>query len=141
MMTPMFTPPQWTMNFWHEVVKPLITREELRLVMDYVERTWIGKAVDCQVASDVYDSCSGTPTQLAADRSIIARGRKPLFPVELSNQYTATVEGRPRHNDHMESNNAKLKRLIKPNPSAWDFFISLRAAYRGDFQLLYNVRI
>lgn len=51
------------------------------------------------------------------------------------------MEERPRHNDHMESNNAKLKKLIKPNPSAWDFLIELRAAYRGDFQLIYNVRI
>ena len=45
MMTPMFAPPQYTMKFWHEVIKPLITREELAPVMDYVERTWIGESV------------------------------------------------------------------------------------------------
>lgn len=103
----------------------MITREELDPVKDYVERTWIG-----------------TPTQPATFGSgRTVRGKKPVFSVELSNQYQATIEGRPRHNDHMESNNNKLQQLIKPKPSAWDLLSSLRDAYRGDFQLLFNVRI
>ena len=87
---------------------------------DYVERTWIG-------------------TPLATSGLAIGRGKKPIFPVELSNQYLATIVGRPRHNNHMESNNNKLQKLIKANLSVWDFFIGLRAAYRGDFHIDYNV--
>lgn len=43
MTTPFFVPPIWQSQFWHEVIKPLITRDELEPVMTYVERTWIGE--------------------------------------------------------------------------------------------------
>jgi hypothetical protein len=130
MLTPMFVPPRSTVQFWQEVIKPSITRGELAPVMEYVERTWIG------------ESLRHLPFSLLASQrfDLGSPGRNPMFPIELSSQYSATIEGRPRHNNAMESNNSKLQKLIKPNPSAWDFMIGLRAAYRGDFQLLYNVR-
>jgi hypothetical protein len=48
------------------------------------------------------------------------------------------VEERPRHNNYMESNNNKLQKIVKANPSIWDFMVALRDAYRGDFQLIYT---
>jgi hypothetical protein len=39
----------------------------------------------------------------------------------------------------MESNNRKLQRLIKANPSVWDFMEGLRSAYKGDYNLIYQV--
>ncbi len=67
------------------------------------------------------------------------RGTKPQFTSELWNQYGCVVDERPRHNNHMESNNRKLQRLIKENPSMWDFMEGLRSAYKGDYNLIYQV--
>ncbi len=64
---------------------------------------------------------------------------KPKFPPNLWNQHQAVVDKRPRHNNFMESNNAKLQSLIKQKPSVWDFLLGLRSAYKGDFALLYQV--
>ncbi len=64
---------------------------------------------------------------------------KPQFPPSLWNQNQAVVDKRPRHNNFMESNNAKLQSLIKQKPTVWDFLLGLRSAYKGDFALLYQV--
>uniref|UniRef100_A0A915ESS6 Transposase n=1 Tax=Ditylenchus dipsaci TaxID=166011 RepID=A0A915ESS6_9BILA len=64
--------------------------------------------------------------------------KRPLFKREHSNLYQATIEGRPRHNNHMESDNAKLNKLIKENTSMWDMMLGLCSAIRGDYRLLYN---
>ena len=41
----------------------------------------------------------------------------------------------------MESHNNKLQKLVKANPSVWEFMLGLRSAYRGDFQLIYNASV
>ena len=112
----MFVPCRHVERYWREVVRPMISFQELGPVVDYMQRTWIGTS----------------PTDTS-------RGIKPFFPPELWNQYRAVISQRPRHNDHMESNNAKLQKLIKSNPSVWEFLIGLRSAYKGDFALIYQV--
>uniref|UniRef100_A0A915CTX6 Uncharacterized protein n=1 Tax=Ditylenchus dipsaci TaxID=166011 RepID=A0A915CTX6_9BILA len=102
-------------SFFHDVVKRLVTRSELQWLVSYVERTWIGQ-----------------------EATLTSREKRPLFKREHSNLYQATIEGRPRHNNHMESDNAKLNKLIKENPSMWDMMLGLRSAIRGDFRHLYN---
>jgi hypothetical protein len=62
-----------------------------------------------------------------------------MFSPELWNQFRRVMEQRPRHSCHMESNNSKLQKLIKGNPSVWDFMLGLRSAYKGDFALVYQV--
>jgi hypothetical protein len=62
-----------------------------------------------------------------------------MFAIQSWNQYRPTIEERPRHNNFVESNNYKLQKLLCANPSAWDFMLGLRSAYRGDFELGYNV--
>jgi hypothetical protein len=44
MITPSFVPPDQAQHFWHQVIKPMITREELVNVRDYIEKTWIGQS-------------------------------------------------------------------------------------------------
>uniref|UniRef100_A0A915EK14 Transposase n=1 Tax=Ditylenchus dipsaci TaxID=166011 RepID=A0A915EK14_9BILA len=85
------------LSFFQDVVERLVTRSELRGLVSYVERTWIGQEV-----------------------TLTSREKRPLFKREHSNIYQATIKGRPRHNNHMESDNAKLNKLIKENPSMWD---------------------
>jgi hypothetical protein len=62
-----------------------------------------------------------------------------MFPIACWNQYRRVIEERVRHNNYLESNNAKLKKLVRENPSVWDLMLGLRSAFRGDFQLAYNV--
>jgi hypothetical protein len=45
LMTPMFVPVNRVEEFWHETIKRLVVREELAPIVDYVERTWIGKII------------------------------------------------------------------------------------------------
>uniref|UniRef100_A0A915E7A0 MULE transposase domain-containing protein n=1 Tax=Ditylenchus dipsaci TaxID=166011 RepID=A0A915E7A0_9BILA len=115
LLTPFFVPFNQMVSFFHDVVKRLVTRSELQGLVSYVERTWIGQ-----------------------EATLTRREKRPLFKREHSNLYQATIEGRPRHNNHMESNNAKLNKLIKENPSMWDMMLGLRSAIRGDYRLLYN---
>lgn len=42
MLTIMFVPRRDVVNYWHDVVKPLITYEELEPIVAYAERNWIG---------------------------------------------------------------------------------------------------
>uniref|UniRef100_A0A915DKD2 Transposase n=1 Tax=Ditylenchus dipsaci TaxID=166011 RepID=A0A915DKD2_9BILA len=115
LLTPFFAPFNQMVSFFHDVVKRLVTRSELQGLVSYVERTWIGQ-----------------------EATLTSREKRPLFKREHSNLYQATIEGRPRHKNHMESDNAKLNKLIKENPSMWDMILGLRSAIRGDYRLLYN---
>jgi len=111
----MFVPRCHVEAFWHTVIKPMITRSELTPILDYVQKTWIG-----------------IPPRDGA------RGKRPIFSVECWNQHRRVIEERPRHNNFLESHNAKLQKMVKPNPSVWDFLIAMRTAYQGDFQILHQ---
>uniref|UniRef100_A0A915DRW7 Uncharacterized protein n=1 Tax=Ditylenchus dipsaci TaxID=166011 RepID=A0A915DRW7_9BILA len=104
LLTPFFVPFNQMVSFFHDVVKRLVTRSELQGLVSYVERTWIGQ-----------------------EATLTRREKRPLFKREHSNLYQATIEGRPRHKHHMESNNAKLK-TYQRNPSMWDMMLGLRSA-------------
>jgi hypothetical protein len=38
----MFVPVRHVLNYWSDVVKPMITYEELKPIVDYMERVWTG---------------------------------------------------------------------------------------------------
>src|SRR3954468_22525796 len=111
MLTPAFVPPMQVEGFWHNSIRPMITREELAPLRDYVERTWIGRVASISPLLASYGIGSGVPPTPGQ------AGKKPMYPIKIWNQYRATIEERPRHNNYTESNNSKLQKLIKRNPS------------------------
>ncbi len=43
LLTPMFVPLRHVLDYWNDVVKPLITFEELDPLINYMEYTWLGE--------------------------------------------------------------------------------------------------
>lgn len=118
MVSPMFVPVERVSAYWHVIIRPLITRPELIQMRDDIQRIWIGTP----------------PNQITGER-----GRSPHFGHALWNQHKVTLEERQRHNNPSESNNSKLRKLVKENPTVWNFLLGTRSAYSGDFRRIYNV--
>ncbi len=47
----MFVPIRLVEKYWYDVVKPLVTREDLQLLIDYMERIWIGESISGRSAT------------------------------------------------------------------------------------------
>jgi hypothetical protein len=45
MLTTMFVPIRRVEKYWYDVVKPLVTSEDLQQLIDYMERIWIGESI------------------------------------------------------------------------------------------------
>ncbi len=83
--------------------------DELQTALDYFEDNYIGR-----------------PNRRGGNR------RRPLFPVEMWNVHTRTLEGFPRTNNHAEAANRRLQAEIQlDHPTIWRLIDSLKLVQRG----------
>jgi antitoxin component of RelBE/YafQ-DinJ toxin-antitoxin module len=80
---------------------------DIRSYVDYLEKTWLGKKIE-----------------VATRKSVTVTQKKPLFPVQLWNQFrlvsTDEEAGAPEGtNNMMESYNRTLNKLLGVNPNIW----------------------